>query len=632
MSIFKKIENQEAFSVDDLKGKIQTKKVKGTTYNPLHYALVKENFNYAKDLIHYLKEQNPETLRNWYFNQENELFYAYFRNSLYHKTFPIQHELLYSFFAVAKDDEEVSKILMMALIGTNYREKDDLNIEKVKAELSFPPQFNSQVYNTQYNLSEIIKVSNLMHPISLKEKVTHFKSSLLEMSQEEAQKNKYFNLNKENQEDIQIISSFLSHITKELNTLPVDTLNQSDIEKVVKKINEVYNSFEYFEKTVILGNSRQTQYLKENTQAIKIKYIQKTLKDAIEIESEDFNDYLTHHYFKNPLIQEEKLNEEKLKKITELFKQKNFKSLSFDKSINLDDIIYIIEKGSNFVEQIFNLKEKEVGGNRLHLSFVNYKSHQNGAAGYLPSGNKITFYMDSHKDLELKSRHFAHEYTHYLQDIEHYLSQVKYDEKTNHIYDKYPLWLEIQKEIYQHEISLEDAINYSIQMYDVYAKDVIIKKETFLTQIKENFQSENYFEKIEKMLPYTREEPLLEFLKAIKKGYTAKTFFESVWSELDKNANAVYCQHQLEIHARLVEKLTPIMNHVLPEVHYPVDNLVAKIKPKLEAFNRLIAKDYKELLKYEKEKERWNLNFSEKRKNYLDSFDEKNRFSHGYDN
>lgn len=637
MSLFKKIENQENFSPQDLEKGKQDKKVKNLFYNPLHYALIKENYNYASELITYLEQYNSEKLNDWYFNEDKYYqFNDFLRMNLFKKTLPIHEQLIYSLLNVATNDEQANKAFFCIFQNSPYRENDQVNCQIIKDNLKFKPQFNHYFYTHQYNLDELIKMSEAISPLSIEQKIHHFKEKMTSYDKSLVSEEGYINLYHPTHppKEVLFLQNIIHQIDSLVMNLPDDKLTYEDAIQLKNEINHLINNLEYDEKLTILTKTRESQYLKEDKHIEKLKFYQKTLKQIENCESiDDFlNKFYFHKDFHSYHHKERNINIDELNQLQILLEEKSFKGITFDSQLEISSLIQIIQNGSRLIEDVFQLKSEEVGAKKLCLLFTTASSIQGGKASYLPGGDMITYYnMDKLQDINLQTRHLVHEYTHYLQDIDHYLSKIKYDDKTNHLYDKYEDWMDVEKIMFSYEPSENDILSYCTQLYHFFhLKDTKINQENFFNHVEKHFQDKDFIEKTKEFFNHEDDSFvmyknqnchfILNYLKTIKNASQTNTFFKTLWENLDDDQNLIYFKHQVEMHARVVEATTNIKSHDYPNIWYPNDDLMIKIKPHLEKFNQLIVQGYKDFLEYEKiKKQPINSSLGAKREHYLNS-------------
>jgi hypothetical protein len=638
MSIFKNIENQQNFSSLDLEKGKQDKKVKNLSYHPLHYALIKKNYNYATQLITYLEKHDPEKLNDWYFNDDKYyIFNDFLRQIFFKKDNPLHEQLLYSVLKMAKNDEQANHAFYWIFQDNPYRKNVQVNFNTIKENLQFKPQFNHSCYIYQYNLKELIEMSEAISPISIEEKIKHFKEKMINYDNSLVAENGYINLYhpKYPPKEVLFLQNILHKMDNLVMSFPHDKATYQDAMQLKSDIEQLVKNLEYDEKLILLTKTRETQYLKQDKHIEKLKFYQKTLKQMQDSESIEsfFNKFYFNQESHSYNHKKRDINTEELTKLQILLEEKNFKSITFDSSIDICSLIKIIQNGSALIEKIFKLESSDVGAEKLALLFTTDSSVQGGNASYLPGGDMITYYnMDNTNDINLQTRHLVHEYTHYLQDIEHYLSKIKYDDATNHLYDGYKDWQEIEKIMFSYEPSRNDILSYCTQLYHYFhLKDTKINQDNFFNHVENHFDNNNFIEKTKEFFNHEDEafsiyknqdcSFILNYLKAINNASKSTTFFKTLWENLDDYQNLIYFKHQVEMHARVVEALTEIESHEYPSIWYPNNDLMNKIKPNLEKFNQFIAQGYKEFLEYEKmKKEPINFSLNAKRERYLNSF------------
>ena len=366
-------------------------------------------------------------------------------------------------------------------------------------------------------------------------------------------------------------------------------------------------------KDIFFAKSRNTIYLKNDQYLNKIQFYRDIVNSYNK--SQDAADVLENVFTRKFLDVRSEINDPRL---DALFSEKKLKSMTIDKDADLERVIKIISEGSKHVEEIYDLRPKDVGGEKLRLEFTYENSPQNGLAGLTPGADLITYYISNQDDIG--HRHFVHEYSHYIQDKKYRLSNhTGYDEISKHMLDNDQDWTPIEHAIKNTQSSKEDVLDYSFNSIKNILK--LISHEDFdklSSVIKKNLDNPNtinykdqlkecitplfgektqlwggkYYRSNSGLISEYQIDDLLDELSIIHKAHHSSSFLNTLWEELDKKRGDNYYSNPMEIHSRLNEKLTNIKINPNEFIRYPTDNLMKKINPNLIEFNKMLAYHY----------------------------------------
>jgi len=416
----------------------------------------------------------------------------------------------------------------------------------------------------------------------------------------------------------------LKVITDSVDAMVMKAQSEADVTRLFSQdIAEAINTQHQASKNkyIFYAKTRSTLYLKQDVSFNKLKLYSELYKTFKEHDSmEDvFEHVFKHHYIK------ERLQLDPLHKthLSELLTEKRFKSITVAKDAKNEDVekvIAMLESGTRHVQRIYGLEPEDVGGTKLSLLFDTRdidESGMKGAASIIPGADLITYSLE-HLD-DLGDRHFVHEFSHYLQDKKFYLSNMRYDEAGLHALDDNSHWAPLNQAISQTQSTQEDALDYSNKLLKVEMKHLSPEQHESLMQVIK-FNLDKSVDTCESAIRSTLEgfwegcesdwygkeyklngmrvgeeevTSLVNSLVLLHKAHHSGSFLKTLWSGLDQEGQGFYVSNQMETHSRLTEMLTGIKGRKEYNfLHYPTDNLMAPLKPKLEAFNRMLAAHY----------------------------------------
>lgn len=331
--------------------------------------------------------------------------------------------------------------------------------------------------------------------------------------------------------------------------------------------------------------------------------------------------YLSSDNYLNLLSNDwEKINLENnidIKPIQDMLTKYNLKGLVFDKNINIDTLIYVLNVVFSIIEDVLKIKSSKIGQGELFIDCSISKTNEN-ALGIFSFEKKSLWintnqiYLSDHiKDISQPELNnfistFIHEYTHFLQFINENPQRIF----ENHLEKE---WKSILKTINYKKYSKEDIDNIFIN----FAKEIMLKEEILIENDKIDnlkLQINDYFEnhtisslkKIKSIIikDTTKENELfidfkkmLDLFKEVTKNPEA--FQEEIWKNYRKvfdgeyNSEIRYWSDPIEIHARLNQEVfVNESGNMLDVGHFlSVDeknDLIQLLKPKLEKFNQLL--------------------------------------------